>query len=766
MRRPVAALVLAMLAALGAFAPAASAAAPAGAKVVIVVGATHGATAGYRADADRAYAEAIKYTSNVVKVYSPNATWAKVQAAAKGASILIYFGHGNGWPSPYTYDAKYATKDGFGLNATAGAGDYNNKYYGEPYVSTLALAPNAVIILGHLCYASGNSEPGNAAPSVTVARQRVDNYGAGFLKGNARAVIADGHGSPEPYIRALFTMHTTIEDVWRSAPNFNNHVKAFASTRTPGATAYTDTDSTTAGYYRSLVAKPGLTTDAVTGATSADTGTDPAKLVVPGNAQAGAAGAEIFESPSMTPDAEGAPPAILPAGTRLRVVSSTAAATVAGTAVHVQGIDDASIDGWVVAGDLVPKDSVAPRVWGVEGGTARFSPNGDGTGDTATVTGNLSETAAWTATVKDAGGGTVKTATGNGAAFSLTWDGASGGGTAADGTYTVSIDAVDAWGNASSSSAGKLTIDTVAPVLGTVTPAADPEPWFSPNGDGSRDTVSLTAALPEAGTLTMRVVNGAGAVIRKDIVPVAAGSKAMPWDGRDVHGAIAPDGEYDIRLSLADAAGNPSPQVTRTVRLSTTLGFVTSSKAVFFPQDGDAYATVTALGYRLARPATVTWTIRNSAGAIVETLVDAQPQAAGTYSLTFDGMKLDHSARLPIGKYTSYVVATDDLTTTTHSAAFEMNAYAIAASDTTPARGQKVTISATAAEPQNAAPRVSVVQPGKATWSVAMVRLGPGRYQAVLTIKTGGGAGTIKFRVYGADAAGRSSWTQVSLPLH
>ena len=103
--------------------------------------------------------------------------------------------------------------------------------------------------------------------------------------------------------------------------------------------------------------------------------------------QAGAAGAEIFESSSLTPDAEGVPPAVLPAGTRLRVVSSTAAATVAGTAVHVQGLDDPSIDGWVVAGDLVPKDSVAPRVWGVEGGTARFSPNGDGVGDTATVTG-------------------------------------------------------------------------------------------------------------------------------------------------------------------------------------------------------------------------------------------------------------------------------------------------------------------------------------------------------------------------------------------
>ena len=497
MRRPVAALVLAMLAALGAFAPAASAAAPAGAKVVIVVGATHGATAGYRADADRAYAEAIKYTSNVVKVYSPNATWAKVQAAAKGASILIYFGHGNGWPSPYTYDAKYATKDGFGLNATAGAGDYNNKYYGEPYVSTLALAPNAVIILGHLCYASGNSEPGNAAPSVTVARQRVDNYGAGFLKGNARAVIADGHGSPEPYIKALFTTHTTIEDVWRSAPNFNNHVKAFASTRTPGATAYTDTDSTTAGYYRSLVAKPGLTTDDVTGATSADTSVDPGKLVVPGNAAAGAAGAELFDELEPDPGRRGR--RRRRSSRRARACgssSSTATATVAGTAVHVQGLDDPSIDGWVVAGDLVPKDSAAPRVWGVVGGTARFSPNGDGVTDTATISGNLSEPAAWTATLKDADGGTIKTATGNGTTFSLTWGGNTGGTTAADGAYPVSVEAVDGWGNASSSGAGKLTVDTVAPDARHGDPGRRSRAVDQPQRDGQRETDRLHGDVP------------------------------------------------------------------------------------------------------------------------------------------------------------------------------------------------------------------------------------------------------------------------------
>ena len=119
--------------------------------------------------------------------------------------MVIYFGHGNGWPSPYTYDPNYTTKDGFGLNATAGNGDSNNKYYGEPYVASLDLAPNAVILLHHLCYAAGNSEPRNPAPTKTVAKQRVDNYGAGFLKGSVSAVIADGHRGPVDYLRSLFT---------------------------------------------------------------------------------------------------------------------------------------------------------------------------------------------------------------------------------------------------------------------------------------------------------------------------------------------------------------------------------------------------------------------------------------------------------------------------------------------------------------------------------------------------------------------------------
>ena len=136
MRKLALALIAVFLVGVGTFAPAtvSRASAATGPKVAIIVGATHSATSTYRSYADQIYAEAIAYTSNVVRVYSPNATWSNVKAAVNGASIVVYLGHGNGWPSPYTYDPLFTTKDGFGLNVDGDRSDYVNKYYGEPYI--------------------------------------------------------------------------------------------------------------------------------------------------------------------------------------------------------------------------------------------------------------------------------------------------------------------------------------------------------------------------------------------------------------------------------------------------------------------------------------------------------------------------------------------------------------------------------------------------------------------------------------------------------
>ena len=199
----------------------AAAAASHGMKVVVVVGPAGSSTSKYIANARRYAAQARSYGARVVELYSPNATWTRVDAAAKGANVLIYLGHGNGSPSPYgPFSAM--TKDGLGLNASAGHGNSNVKYWGEYYVRTgIRLAPNAVVILNRLCYASGNSEWGAANPTRAVAMKRVDNYGAGFLRANARAVFADGTGSISYVLAGLFRSDQSIGQIFMSAPRIS-----------------------------------------------------------------------------------------------------------------------------------------------------------------------------------------------------------------------------------------------------------------------------------------------------------------------------------------------------------------------------------------------------------------------------------------------------------------------------------------------------------------------------------------------------------------
>ena len=100
----------------------------------MIVGPVGGETASYRAEGDLAAAAAAKYTPNVVKIYSPNATWAAVKPALQGASFVIYFGHGNGFPSPYTSVLAPDRQNGLGLNPVAGKDDSTTQYWGEKYI--------------------------------------------------------------------------------------------------------------------------------------------------------------------------------------------------------------------------------------------------------------------------------------------------------------------------------------------------------------------------------------------------------------------------------------------------------------------------------------------------------------------------------------------------------------------------------------------------------------------------------------------------------
>ncbi len=364
------------------------------AKVVIVVGPVEGSTTSYRNTANSIYAEAIKWSSNVIKIYSPNATWAAVKPALQGASVVVYLGHGNGWPSPYTYDPKYTTKDGFGLNASAGAGDSNVKYYGEPsFANEIHFAPNAVVLLNHLCYASGNSESGDPAPTLSVAMQRVDNFGQGFIKAGARAVIAYGHGSLNGVIADLFSTHQTILDLWRSQYDYNGHEFSFQSMRSPAYTDFMDPDSASGGYYRSLVGNPDLRTESITGVPYTRTDITPDTLQDPGAATVASGGTTLYSDSGLNN-----PSGSFSSGKVVRITDLTGDPS---PAAYVEGLTGGT-SGWAPAANLNPKDSLGPQLWASDG-PKTVSPNGDGIADSLDIDLQFSESVSWSAEFRDGG---------------------------------------------------------------------------------------------------------------------------------------------------------------------------------------------------------------------------------------------------------------------------------------------------------------------------------------------------------------------------
>jgi hypothetical protein len=182
----------------------------AGPKVVIIVGPVGTLTDSYRERGDAIAEAATDAGATVVKVYSPNATWAKVRAAVNGANVIVYVGHGNGYPNPYSATENIDRVNGWGLNMVAGEddddptgdGDTINKamvYCGEKaLLGTLAAgdgatqreycaggpitpAANFVMVYSNACYTPGAGEA-RPAPAESVAVSRVANYSSPIVR--------------------------------------------------------------------------------------------------------------------------------------------------------------------------------------------------------------------------------------------------------------------------------------------------------------------------------------------------------------------------------------------------------------------------------------------------------------------------------------------------------------------------------------------------------------------------------------------------------
>ncbi|MEP7159037.1 MAG: hypothetical protein ABI797_06390, partial [Chloroflexota bacterium] len=232
---------------------------PAPLKAVFISGPTHSMTDSNKADSEALALQAEALGMDVRRVFHPNATWENVMAAVDGASLVVYMGHGYGWPSPYPpFREKF--QNGLGLNPVEGGSKSDVEYHGGRWIRDYwHLAPNAIVFLNHLCYAAGNGEPGMSRPSYDLARQRVDNMASNYLTAGARAVFAYSWQNFKRALNQLFTTNMTVEEIFKTPgikPRayygwIGENPRYFDSVRVPGADNLLDPDSAD-GYLRAV----------------------------------------------------------------------------------------------------------------------------------------------------------------------------------------------------------------------------------------------------------------------------------------------------------------------------------------------------------------------------------------------------------------------------------------------------------------------------------------------------------------------------------
>lgn len=210
--------------------PAPAMASMSGVKVVIIVGPVGSLTDDYRSRGNRVADAAQAAGATVVKVYSPRATWARVLDAVRGANVIVYFGHGNGYPNPYSGTELKDRDNGWGLNRTTSHGDKDDwsrtmVYCGERallgrlgsgdgaaqrrYCKGGPIRPAAgfVMIYGQAHYTPGFGERySRSDPRTTYyqARQRVRNYSYPVLRLGASAFFASAYSDADRLLARLF----------------------------------------------------------------------------------------------------------------------------------------------------------------------------------------------------------------------------------------------------------------------------------------------------------------------------------------------------------------------------------------------------------------------------------------------------------------------------------------------------------------------------------------------------------------------------------
>lgn len=315
------------------------------------------------------------------------------------------------------------------------------------------------------------------------------------------------------------------------------------------------------------------------------------------------------------------------------------------------GIAGFSFDGAGSAGVGAAPAAVAHRA---------FSPNGDGSRDTIRL--DWQARVAFdslTLNVYRPDGtllGSQPVVERTAGAYSLEWDGRTGGAVLPDGVYLLQLVGSAAGVTYAAPSARPVTgaqlaaygvtIDTVAPTGGS---AAISARRISPDGDGRLDTLMVTGSATGAKRWTFTVaplVEGiAGAPVRT--ILGAGASAKVAWDGRADDGSVVPDGVYRLTLRNHDWAGNgPLASWDVVVDVRDPLVGVSVTPGALSP-NGDGVDERTTIGW--TSDERVRGFVRIRRGT---TLVRRWVQATGTgATIAWDGRDTA-GRRVPDGRYT------------------------------------------------------------------------------------------------------------------
>ena len=178
-----------------------------------------------------------------------------------------------------------------------------------------------------------------------------------------------------------------------------------------------------------------------------------------------------------------------------------------------------------------------------------------------TISSGSAQSAAWTITILNSGGSTIRTYSGTGTAWNAIWDGKDGSGNAqVGGTYTYQL-----LSGTATIAKGLTVIDQTRQL--TVSGYAVAPAFFSPNGDGIQDTTTASAAFSfDDVAWTLRWKNPSNTVVKT--VTGTGASLSSAWDGKN-GGSPWPDFPYTAELTAVD--GSASVVTTATATLDTTL---------------------------------------------------------------------------------------------------------------------------------------------------------------------------------------------------